>query len=781
MPGTNSIDGLMSGLDTSEIIDVTIEVERQSAVLLENQQTLRTRELTVFSALEAKILALKTQLSNLNSRSDFTQSSISISDDTLLSATANDEVASGTYSINILSLAKNHQIASQGFNDATENIMGDGTITISLGNGNEVTIDIDQGESSLVDIKNAINDADAGVTATIINDGTSSNPYRLVLTGDETGQQNVIHFSSDLTGGEDLNFDTASFDDPEMLSQSSGTSSEISLSASSSYTGSSNTNYIFTVMGSGEQTVGTGNITIEWVDANDPTNTGQIVVDQADADIVGPDGLKLRFTDGELTAGDSFQVSTFSPLMQQAADAKITLGDTADGASPIIINSSTNTFEDIISGMDVDIYGITDDDSGPVTIQVGLNTEGIKENLQSFINSYNDVISYIDEQNTYNEDAGEIGVLLGDNTLLLIESKIRSMVINPITSDTTAIRSLADIGIRTDEDGQLSISNSSKLEEAIEEDFESLMNLFVDSGSSDNDSISFLVAGDVAASNQEYEIDITQAATHGYFKGEDLNDPTTHNIVIDDTNNKLRLRVDGLVSDDLVLAEGTYNSGDDIAAELQRVIDADDNIGDREVSVEWITNADGSGYLKITSGTWGSNSKVKIYTSGVDSPAFSELGLANGGTYGGLDVEGTINGEEATGSGQILRGNTDNETTDGFQVRITLDGSELVSGVDATVSLTRGMSSVLKEELLDIVDSQYGLLTYKTSALEDQIDDFEQQIEDIDERLELRRELLYEQWQALETALAELETTSTFLETQLAQIESNTSYIIGKN
>ncbi len=74
-----------------------------------------------------------------------------------------------------------------------------GTLSLTVGDADPVEIAIDAENNSLEGMMQAINDADAGVTASIINDGTSS-PYRLVLTADEVAQAVTLD-TSGLAGG----------------------------------------------------------------------------------------------------------------------------------------------------------------------------------------------------------------------------------------------------------------------------------------------------------------------------------------------------------------------------------------------------------------------------------------------------------------------------------------------------------------------------------------------------------------------------------------------------
>ena len=233
-----SIDGLISGLNTTELIDSIIQSQRGNAFLLEIQVRNKTNEVSTLKALQAKFLALSTQIANLKRVSTFEASSVKVSDDTVLSATSTGRLGSGSYSLQVLELARNHQLASQGISDATVASFGTGTISIQVGDGTSATVTIDATNNSLTGIKSAINDAGLGITASIINDGSSENEYRLLLTANKTGLQSKITISSTLTGGTNLDFTNSSFDVPETISFASGSDSIVTLGATASYSGS---------------------------------------------------------------------------------------------------------------------------------------------------------------------------------------------------------------------------------------------------------------------------------------------------------------------------------------------------------------------------------------------------------------------------------------------------------------------------------------------------------------------------------------------------------------
>ncbi|MFZ5979603.1 MAG: flagellar filament capping protein FliD [Candidatus Zixiibacteriota bacterium] len=765
-----SIDGIISGIDTSSYIDAIIEFERQPAVLMENEQAEKTNIITTIKSLQALTLALETSVKSLTQKSTFETAFVNISDEAYLSATADGEVSAGTYDIQILAKARNHQLASQGISDESATAFGTGTITIGVGDRSPITIDITSENNSLVDIKNAINDADAGVSASIVNDGSDSNPYRLILTAENTGAANQITVSSNLTGGINLNYDTALFDAPEEVSVSSNSDAAISLGATAAFTGNANKTYTFTVQGTGSQTVGTDNITINWTDG---TNSGSILVTQADTEVElvgdGADGLKLTFSAGELNAGDIFEVSTFAPLLQEAFDAKIALGTSGGTGSPITITSDTNEFENVIGGVTLEVLDTTEEGDS-ISVTTGTDTAAIEESINSFITYYNKVISFITEQNSYDVESGESGVLFGDYTIQSLQNSLRNTLSSLVDGLESNYNQLYTIGIGFDSDGLLTIKDSSKLEKALNDNLSEVIDLFTDSGSSDVGGIEF-----VSATNDtkvgEYDVNITQAATRGYFQGAAITDPSQQAIVLTSANNRLKFTIDGLVSDEIILNQGTYDSAEDLISEIQTRIDNDDKIGNLGLTVEWVSTGN-TGYINLTSASYGTSSKVELKTSIGDS-AFSILGLMTGVSYKGQDVEGTINGEEAIGKGQYLTGKEGNEYTEGLKLKITLEESQLGDGAEGTISVVKGAMSKLYAQLETINQSEGGILNSRIGYYEDSVADLTEQIEAFDERLELQRERLEDEFAQMEETLSELSTLSDYLISQFTNVWSN--------
>lgn len=677
-------------------------------------------------------------------------------------------------------LAQSHQIASQGFSESEAANLGTGSIVIKVGGGSEKRVTIDADNSSLEGIKNAINSAKVGVTATIVNDGSVSNPYRLILSADKTGAKNKITISSNLTGAKQMDFSGSSFDQVEKTSFSPTATSTPTLGATASYTGSQNKTYTFTVGGTGTQTVGQGDIQIDWTDG---TNSGTVIVSSADTEVEliggGADGLKLQFGAGTLVAGDTFQVQTFSPLLQAAQDAKLSVGSASGGGSPITVTSETNFVKDLIAGVTLNLKKVSGDEL--ITINIEQDTSLIEERIDSFIQKFNDVIASIDEQFKFDpNNVGKTGSLFGDRTLMMLQSSLRGAVTSRISGIDSQYTMLAAIGIRMGATGKLAVVDRSKLQAAIKDNVSDVQKLFAASGSSSNSKITFLALGPKTIPNDAgYEVQITQAAKRGYLQGTSVGNPSQVSVIIGANNKNLVLKIDGILSDNITLTEKSYTSWQELADELQSKIKADTKVGHLGVEVGFVDNGS-DGYLTLSSGTYGTTSKVELQ-SGTSDSAATTLGLVNGRAFSGQNVEGTINGEQATGIGRILTGNEGNATTAGLKLQVDLTDAEIGEGAEAVVTVFRGIASRVQQFADSVTKSIDGTLARRTTAIQKQFDDINGRIGEMNKLMEMKRLRLMEKFIDMETTLGQLESQSQYLNVQLQQIALNFSQILTNN
>lgn len=168
---------------------------------IEENQTKLTNKLTAYNTIKSAMEGLKVGLGDLAKASSFSQKSLTSSDSTAVSASVNSTVSAGTYEVQVINRAKAHTMATQSFASQMTTI-GEGTLTLSVG-GSSQDIDIGAGNNTLSAIKESINNAKMGISASVVNDGSG---YRLLLTAQNSGAANVISMSvTDDDGGDSDN------------------------------------------------------------------------------------------------------------------------------------------------------------------------------------------------------------------------------------------------------------------------------------------------------------------------------------------------------------------------------------------------------------------------------------------------------------------------------------------------------------------------------------------------------------------------------------------------
>ena len=197
---TTSFGGLVSGLDTETIVAQLMSIESRPLYALEDKKEAQTKLLTIYSDARTKLSAIQTAAKALDTRAEFKKMSATTGDEDIFTVTADADADAGTHQLKVTALAQAEMEVSQGFSSKTASV-GAGTFSITVGDV-ETEVTLGEGYDTLEGLRDAINDSDAEVNATIINDGDASNPYRLVITANETGTANAITIdASGLAGG----------------------------------------------------------------------------------------------------------------------------------------------------------------------------------------------------------------------------------------------------------------------------------------------------------------------------------------------------------------------------------------------------------------------------------------------------------------------------------------------------------------------------------------------------------------------------------------------------
>ncbi|MCK5422391.1 MAG: hypothetical protein KAJ08_09510, partial [Deltaproteobacteria bacterium] len=257
--GVASSLGLASGINYEELVSKLISLERRPVTILENRKAGIKEKIGALDALSIKLSSLKSAAKSLNDANMFNTRSVEVTSsgtESYLTATASPSAAVGSYNIYVDQLAQAHKIASQGWADENFTPILDsalypngGDFSFRIGDSGVVTDINITASTTLQEMKDMINAANTGVNAIILNDGTDINPYRMVLTSENTGEQNDIQITTNVT---QLDFTNNIIEAATSDTTNSGSyTGAVTSNTSEYYTGTTNKTYIIETMVAG--------------------------------------------------------------------------------------------------------------------------------------------------------------------------------------------------------------------------------------------------------------------------------------------------------------------------------------------------------------------------------------------------------------------------------------------------------------------------------------------------------------------------------------------------
>ncbi len=422
---------------------------------------------------------------------------------------------------------------SSGFSSSTEAVgsmlglssAASGTVKIA---GVDVVIDL--ATDTLEDIRAAI-DAVAGVSASIVSDTSSGEAvYTLQIDGTQDIDDNGTNVMQALgvmrqghddvtgvTGNINATTNGAAISGSTLLVDIDGygqwTSGDKITIAGNDHDGAAiiPRDFVFSQSATvddllGEIRAAYGDNVTAYVNAD-----GAIVVEDNQS---GASSLSMTLTSSLSNGSLDFGTFASSTVRQReivaGEDAQIVL----DG---VTINKSSNQISDVIGGVTIDLKG--EEVGATVNLNIERDFTAIKGNINNFVDSYNEVMKFINAQFAATGEGEELETppLFADASLLSVKSDIRSQILNGVEGVNSSFSHLSLVGVSIDEKGLLSVDDS-KLDGYLRNNFSDMVNLFTAQGSSTNSNLTY-VSSDKGSQSGSYEVQVTQAATQSNATG----------------------------------------------------------------------------------------------------------------------------------------------------------------------------------------------------------------------------------------------------------------------
>ena len=192
-----SFQGLASGVQTDALVSAILAQDGLGVVALQARQTANTNRTSALTAMKSAMNSLFTSLAAMQDGLNTRTVTSTDPNNAYVTATASG-AAAGNYDVTVSKVATRGRISSTMTGGAPSNLavgsltdtiftngVTTGSFAIQGTDGKVVSISVS--DNSLTGLRDAINGSTAGVTATIINNGGTTNPYQLVLSAKDTG------------------------------------------------------------------------------------------------------------------------------------------------------------------------------------------------------------------------------------------------------------------------------------------------------------------------------------------------------------------------------------------------------------------------------------------------------------------------------------------------------------------------------------------------------------------------------------------------------------------
>ncbi len=500
MQGGMSVRGAVSGFEVDEVLEQLMELERQPIERMEQQGQEILEKQEVWREVDSRAREFQNALRPMRERWNFLQREATSSDESVVTAVAEEDAEEATYDIDVKQLATSHSVGtSEGYADPGEALGINGDFFLDTG------ADVTELEEDLASENDWLEgDISTGFYTQGVTDTQSLEVETLELNEEEQASDAdridvYAHSFTDVEGNGQMqelqeyfeqNHDIDDFDLEEPLLtleknendeweayDQGGNPFEIHeafpdgiLELEAEFIESGENEGEEEILQTrqfdfrhGEDAVNQQRISINETDSleeiveqinhvSEHTGVRASVVMKAEGDHRLVLESEEEGTDGKIQAWSQDNVLDELQLDQELVEAQ----DAEFEFNGMNIERTSNTVDDLVDGVDFHLEG-----KGEATVSVDTDTDRPREMIENFIDTYNDFNSILrqvqedDEDDPLLEEEEEEGVqergaLRGDTTLQRIESRLRSTIhghVPEIEEGETPFNSLAEIGI----------------------------------------------------------------------------------------------------------------------------------------------------------------------------------------------------------------------------------------------------------------------------------------------------------------------------------------------
>lgn len=551
--GRVSFSGLGSGIDWKAAIEGIIASRQAPIDTLTQKISTNEAKISALQDLRTRVSTLKNAISTLkgtvtvdNTSNIFaakeTFATASRSDGltatppaSLIGVTASNAAEAGVHTLEVRRVATAHKLGSAIVAAKNAALGYAGSFDITGNNTQTITV---SATDTLQDIRDRINNANTGVNATGVSASIvqiSSSEYMLVLTNSHTGQDIVLDnetggvlndlgisadggttFLNELQVAQTARFTVDGLKDADRFESKLVSSNAAQLGSISSGA---------TFPGSFDINVGGDSVTVNYTS----TDTLDTLATKINNAITAAGGGNAVFDQG-VGASVVADGTGYRLVISDPNSAAITFTDTnglVNGLglnNDLIIERSSNTVTDVFPGLTLTLFQA--EEGTTITLEVAQNQAVIETAVTGFVDAYNELRQFINEQSltdpTTGQKSASAGALFGSTTLATIKQTLSQIVGGPVGGVSENFSVLAQLGITFVDNAAVADPtqrdtlkvDSSALETALLNSPEDFKRLFAFDFTSSDPRITLLgFTGNTAYSGAGYTLNLTHDGT----------------------------------------------------------------------------------------------------------------------------------------------------------------------------------------------------------------------------------------------------------------------------
>jgi flagellar hook-associated protein 2 len=741
--------GMGTTVPISQVLTGLMQVESIPLTQLQNQVTGVNTEISAYGQLNSALATFQQSLTALTSPTEFNSYSATSSNTAALTASAVVGVQTGAYTVNTTQLAQAQSLATAGqasLNTSLTSGSNTATVTIAFGTqtGSTFTqnaaqpggsITINSSNNTLAGLRDAINSANLGVTAAIVNDG-SNTPYHLVLTSNQTGANQSMQISVQGDSGlaSVLTYPPATGDTMTQTvtpQDAKLTVNGLSLTSSSNSVGTAVPGLTLNL-----QQVGASTVSVA-------ANTSSV---QSDIDSFVSAYNTLHTTIGQLTAYNPG--GTNGPLIGDATTMQI-----QNQLQAVLASGLTGTGSGYSS---LAAVGIGLDSDGTLSVDDSTLSQALQSNPSQFAALFGTAGSATNSNVTYL--IGGTNTQAGSYAVNITQAATNGTFAGSSTPTyDTATGSIALSGATTIAAGtSLTVTvNGTPTTVALTSGSYATPAALATQLQTDFDTAG-LTGTTVTQNNGVLSVTPPSGQTIAIADGS-ANSATqlfggsisgANSTTIPAGGMPLSVAVDGSAAN-INIPQGIYTSSQ-LATALQTAINTSSTLQQAGVSVN-VTQT--NGILSVASASYGSYSSVNISGSGA-----AQLFGGSATSTTGLDVAGTINGVTATGSGQVLTAGNSGAAA-GLMIQVTGNAT----GSLGNVNYSQGYAWLLNS-IVTSATATSGAIANATSTLNTQVTSLQTQETNLQTYISQVQQQYTTQFSALNAMVVQMQSTASFLQ-----------------